>query len=285
MVRFWPNETKSDIVKGIVRFFYVIGSCMNNGLKIRLFLGLIMGPSLLSPVYGMQLGVMQDCELKIRVDQVEQDEHKYGQYALLAQQVCENNIYDVYKWTHAITGLVKVDKLKNPEAVPFYRVDTIDSAFCCRNHKNIMVEVVCNKILKKIPAYIYRHWLSGALTPLGIFDGNLVFKDTSGAFFAMQEDDSLFVKLQHDLNKDQIALLEKFESAANYDADRSKIFLSQAEISTLDSLPAGVQNNLAKTFWIQHKNCQNKCALYAFCAGLLGMVAIPATLLAINSSK
>lgn len=234
---------------------------------------------------SLQLGAMQDCELKIRVDQHEQGERKYEHYALLAEQTCENNAYDVSKWTHAITDLVKVDKLENPETVPFYRVDTIEPSFCCRNHKNIMVEVLCNEMQKKIPAYIHRQWLSGALTPLGIFDGNLVFKDDSGVFFAMQEDDSLVAQLKTGLNKDQIALLDKFEKTANYDADRSEIFLSEAEVATLHSLSETVHNNLEKTFWIQQKNCLGNCALYTYCAGLLGMLAVPVTLLAVNLSK
>lgn len=67
MVRFWSNETKSDIVSGIVRFFYVIGSCMNNSLKIRLFLGLMVGPSLLSPVYGMQMQMARPQEIQLDI--------------------------------------------------------------------------------------------------------------------------------------------------------------------------------------------------------------------------
>lgn len=67
MVRFWPNEAKSDIVKGIVRFFYVIGSRMNNSLKIRLFLGLIMGLSLLSPVYCMQMHMARPQEIQVDI--------------------------------------------------------------------------------------------------------------------------------------------------------------------------------------------------------------------------
>lgn len=243
-------------------------------------------PFLFCCLISLQLGAMQDYELKIHVDQNEQNEHKYGDYALIAERPHEHNTYDMYKWSHAITALVKVDKLENPEMLSFYKVYTIAPAFCCRNHKNIMVEVLCNKMLKKIPAYIHRLWLNGALTPLGIFDGNLVFKDKSGTFFAMQHDDFLVEKLQNDLSQDQIALLNKFEKSANYDADRSKIFLSQAEISTLDSLPAAVRNNLEKTFWMQHKtSCQNRCVLFTLCAWVLGMVAIPATLLAINISK
>jgi len=40
---------------------------MNNSLKVRLFLGLIMGPSLLSPVYGMQMQIARPQEIQVDI--------------------------------------------------------------------------------------------------------------------------------------------------------------------------------------------------------------------------